>query len=87
MAQTNICVRYRDTGPSEVDRLKARNTRADRNAGRSVGGWVWALARRVMSAKKKRYKYLTMLFGRETVGDAPACLERDETVSMYERFK
>ena len=28
-----------------------------------------------------------MLFGRETVWDEPACLEGDETVSMYEGFK
>ena len=28
-----------------------------------------------------------MLFGRETVWDEPACLEGDETVSMYDRFK
>ena len=30
---------------------------------------------------------MTMLFGKETVGDAPACLEGDETVLVYERFK
>ena len=37
--------------------------------------------------EKKRYKYVTMLFGREMVWHEPACLEGDETVSMYERFK
>ena len=52
-----------------------------------MGVWVWGLVRRVLSAKKKRYKYVTMLLGRETVWDEPACLEGDETVSMYERFK
>jgi len=60
-------VRYRDIHPSEVERLKAGNTQANRSAGRSVGVWVWGLVRRVLSAKKKRYKYLTILFGRETV--------------------
>ena len=52
MAQTNICVRYRDTGPSEVDRLKAGNTQANRSAGRSVEVWVWGLVRSILSAKK-----------------------------------
>ena len=52
-----------------------------------MGVWVWGLVRRVLSAKKKRYNYVTMLVGRETVWDEPACLEGDETVSMYERFK
>ena len=80
-------MRYRDTHPNEAERLKAGNTQANRNAGRSVGVWVWGLVRRVLSAKKKRYKYVTMLLGRETVWDEPACLEGDETVSMYERFK
>ena len=32
-----------------------------------MGVWVWGLFRRALSAKKKRYKYVTMLFGRETV--------------------
>ena len=83
----NICVRYRDTRPSEAEKLKAGNAQASRSAGRSVGVCVWGLVRRVLSAKKKRYKYVTMLFGRETVWDEPACLEGDETVSMFERFK
>ena len=80
-------MRYRDTRPSEAERLKAGNTQANRSAGRSVGVWVWGLVRRVLSVKKKSCKYLTMLFGRETVWDEPACLEGDETVSMYERLK
>ena len=65
--RANVWVRYRDIHPSEVERLKAGNTQANRSAGRSVGVWVWGLVRRVLSAKKKRYKYLTMLFGRETI--------------------
>ena len=80
-------MRYRDTRPCEAGRLKAGNTQADRSAGRSVGFWVWGLVRRVLSAKKTRCKYVTMLFGRETVWDEPAWLEGDETVSLYERFK
>ena len=65
--RVNICVRYRDTRPSEVERLKAGNTQPNRSAGCSMGVWVWGLLRRVLSVKKKRYKYLTMSFGRETV--------------------
>ena len=80
-------MRYRETRPSEAERLKAGNTQANRSAGRSVGVWVWGLIRRVLSAKKKRYKYVAMLFGRETVWDERACLEGDKTVSMHERFK
>ena len=80
-------MRYRNTRPSEAERLKARNAQANRSAGRSVGVWVWGLVRHVLSAKKKRYEYVTMLFGRETVWDEPAWLEGDETVSLYERFK
>ena len=80
-------MRYRDTRPSEAERLKAGSAQANRSAGRSVGVWVWGLVRRVLSAKKKRYNYVTMLVGRETVWDEPACLEGDDTVSMYERFR
>ena len=57
--RVNICVRYRDTRPSEAERLQAGNTQANRSAGRSVGVWVWGLVRRVLSAKKKKsYKYV-----------------------------
>ena len=35
--RANICVRYRDTRPSEVERLKAGIIQANRIAGRSVG--------------------------------------------------
>ena len=37
--------------------------------------------------EKKKPLHVTMLFGREMVWDEPACLEGDETVSMYERVK
>ena len=51
--RANICVRYRDTRPSEAGRLKVGSKQANRSAGRSVGVWVWGLVRRVLSAKKK----------------------------------
>ena len=58
--EPNICVRYLDTCPSEAKSLNAENTQDNRSCGRSVGGWVWGLVRRVLSAKrKKRYKYVT----------------------------
>ena len=37
--------------------------------------------------KKKRYKYVTMIFGRKTVWDEPACFEGDEKVLICEKFK
>ena len=80
-------MRYRDTSPSEAEKVKAGNTHANRRAGRSVGVWIWGLGRCVLSAKQKRYKYVTVLSGRETVWDKQACREGDETASMYDRFK
>ena len=51
--RASICVRYRDIWMSEEDRLKAGNTQANRNAGRSVGVWAWGPVRRILNAKKK----------------------------------
>ena len=48
--------------------------------------WVWGLVRRVLSAKKT-LQVFDHVIRKGTVVDAPACLEGDETVSMYERFE